>query len=132
MEMLDNIHMMVIQPTSRVVFLEASPDERKLRQRLYMQTTYRKVDIPHAMPPINVVDASLMLPAYSSLYDMASEAIERTEGREIARVTGCKKGFDVAARWRGLSSGGYTNLVGCSGCCGIAGRPRPGRPGARV
>ena len=131
MEMLDRLHMMVIQPTSRVVFLEASPDERKLRQRLYMQTTYRKVDIPHEIPPINVVDASLMLPAYSLLYDMASEDIERTEGREMAR-DGVQKGFDVTARRRGLSSGGYTNLVGCSGCCGIAGRPRPGRPGARV
>ena len=96
MEMLDKLHMMVIQPASIMVLLEASRDERKLRIRLHMQTAYREVIIPHETPPINVVDARLMLLAYisESLYDVAPEdAIERAEGRKMAQVAKCEKGL---------------------------------------
>ena len=98
MQMLNRLHMMVIQPASRMVFLEASPDERKLRQRLYMQTTYREVVIPHAIPPINVVDARFMLPAYRSLYDMASEDDIERRGPRNGSGDEMQKGFDVTAR----------------------------------
>jgi hypothetical protein len=63
-ERLDKIHIVVIQPASKMVFLEGSPDERRLRIRLDMQSAYREVIIPHEIPPINVVDARLMLPVY--------------------------------------------------------------------
>ena len=55
-EMLDNIHSIVIQTVNRAVFLVV-PVERRSRRRLYMQTEYKEVMMPHEMPDTKVVAA---------------------------------------------------------------------------
>ena len=92
---------MVIQLASKMVFLEASPDERSLRIKLYMQTTYSEVIIPHDIPPMNVVEARLRLAVYRKLYDVTSGDDDIAARRGPLNGSGesneAQKGFDATA-----------------------------------